>query len=101
MKKSINELALELHKKLRGKMEVCPKMQIKDKKDLSLIYTPGVAAVSTYVANHKSEQTIILCVVTSLQCIGWLGSIGPRKYRSEGALPVMEGKCVVQTFCRY
>ena len=96
MKKSINELALELHKKLRGKMEVCPKMQIKDKKDLSLIYTPGVAAVSTYVANHKSETNDytmrgnLVAVVSDGSAVLGLGNIGP-----EGALPVMEGKCVL------
>lgn len=96
MKKDINQEALALHKKLRGKMEINPKMQIKDKKDLSLIYTPGVAAVSTYVANHKDETNNytmrgnLVAVISDGSAVLGLGNIGP-----EGALPVMEGKCVL------
>ena len=96
MKKDVNQLALELHKSLRGKMEICPKTQINDKKDLALIYTPGVAAVSTYVANNKSETNNytmrgnLVAVISDGSAVLGLGNIGP-----EGALPVMEGKCVL------
>lgn len=96
MKEDTNQLALQLHKKLRGKMEITPKMQIKDKKDLSLVYTPGVAAVSTYVANNKNETNNytmrgnLVAVISDGSAVLGLGNIGP-----EGALPVMEGKCVL------
>src|SRR3989338_9827250 len=96
MKKDVNQLALELHKSLRGKMEICPKTQINDKKDLALIYTPGVAAVSTYVANNKNETNNytmrgnLVAVISDGSAVLGLGNIGP-----EGALPVMEGKCVL------
>jgi len=96
MKKGVNELALDLHKKLRGKMEICPKTQINNKNDLALIYTPGVAAVSTYLANNKSETNSytmrgnLVAVISDGSAVLGLGNIGP-----EGALPVMEGKCVL------
>ncbi|MEK7078509.1 MAG: NADP-dependent malic enzyme [Patescibacteria group bacterium] len=96
MKKDINKLALDLHKKLRGKLEICAKMQIKDREDLSLIYTPGVAAVSSHVAHNKNETNDytmrgnLVAVISDGSAVLGLGNIGP-----EGALPVMEGKCVL------
>ena len=39
----IYEESVELHKKLGGKLSVMPKMAIKDRHDLALAYTPGVA----------------------------------------------------------
>lgn len=96
MKKDINIQALHLHKKLRGKIEMVSKVKIENKHDLSLIYTPGVAAVSTHLALHKNltnEYTIknnFIAVVSDGSAVLGLGNIGP-----EGALPVMEGKCVL------
>lgn len=96
MKNDLGSQALVLHKKLRGKLEIISKVKIKNKKDLSLIYTPGVAAVSTYVAQNKdklSDYTMkgnLVGVISDGSAVLGLGNIGP-----EGALPVMEGKCVL------
>ncbi|MFA6099253.1 MAG: NADP-dependent malic enzyme [Patescibacteria group bacterium] len=94
--KSIGEQALELHKKLQGKIEVKSKMPVKSMADLSLIYTPGVGTVSTYLAEHKDqirEYTIkrnMVAVISDGSAVLGLGNIGP-----EGALPVMEGKAAL------
>ncbi|MCR4334578.1 MAG: NAD-dependent malic enzyme, partial [Patescibacteria group bacterium] len=96
MNKNINEQALHLHKKLRGKLEILSKAKIENKHDLSLIYTPGVAAVATHLTLHKnltSEYTIknnFIAVISDGSAVLGLGNIGP-----EAALPVMEGKCVL------
>ncbi|MHB8830593.1 MAG: NAD(P)-dependent malic enzyme [Patescibacteria group bacterium] len=93
---SIGEQALELHKKLQGKIEVKSKMPVKTLADLSLIYTPGVGTVSTYLAEHKDqirEYTIkrnMVAVISDGSAVLGLGNIGP-----EGALPVMEGKAAL------
>jgi len=64
--------------------------------DLSLVYTPGVAAVSSFLANHKEKTRDYtmkgnsVAVVSDGSAVLGLGNIGP-----EGALPVMEGKCVL------
>lgn len=96
MNKNINTHALHLHKKLKGKLEIVSKVKIESKHDLSLIYTPGVAAVSTHLAQHKnltSDYTIknnFIAVISDGSAVLGLGNIGP-----EAALPVMEGKCVL------
>lgn len=93
---TIGERALELHKRLVGKIEVVSKMPVKDMSDLSLIYTPGVGTVSTYLAQHKDEMreyTVkrnMVAVVSDGSAVLGLGNIGP-----EGAMPVMEGKAVL------
>jgi malate dehydrogenase (oxaloacetate-decarboxylating) len=84
--------ALALHKKLRGKISVAPKVKIK-RDLLKLLYTPGVAAVSTLVASDKSKTNDYtwrgntVAVISDGSAVLGLGNIGP-----EGALPVMEGK---------
>ena len=94
--KSIGEQSLELHKKLGGKIEVKSKSLVTSMSDLSLIYTPGVGAVSTYISQHKDEMrdyTIknnTVAVISDGSAVLGLGNIGP-----EGALPVMEGKAVL------
>ena len=88
--------ALALHKKLRGKIRITPAMAIKDRAALSLIYTPGVAAVSTLIAKNPKlsrEYTIkgrMIAVISDGSAVLGLGNIGPY-----GALPVMEGKAAL------
>lgn len=95
-KKDYGKMALAAHKKLRGKLEVVSKAKLKDRDDWSTFYTPGVAAVSSYLAKHPKEAreyTIkrnSVVVVSDGSAVLGLGSIGPL-----GALPVMEGKCVI------
>ena len=96
MKKDIGQQSLELHKKARGKLEIRTKMKIRNKKDLSLVYTPGVATVSTYVSQNKntvneySMRGNFVAVISDGSAVLGLGNIGP-----EGAIPVMEGKCAL------
>lgn len=92
----VKKASLELHKKLRGKISIVPKIPVRNKKDLSLVYTPGVGAVSSYVALHKdkmAEYTMkgnTVAVISDGSAVLGLGNIGP-----EGALPVMEGKAML------
>lgn len=88
--------ALKKHKQLRGKISV----ELKDKLDtqdkLSTYYTPGVAAVSSYVAEHPEEARDYtwlnnsVAVISDGSAVLGLGDIGPY-----GALPVMEGKAML------
>ncbi|MBR9705456.1 NADP-dependent malic enzyme [Candidatus Pacearchaeota archaeon] len=92
----IREEALKLHKEKKGKLEIKLKMDIKNKKDLSLAYTPGVAQVCREIAEDKNkvfDYTIknnTVAVVTDGSAVLGLGNIGP-----EASLPVMEGKCAL------
>ncbi len=86
----------KLHKKLKGKIALAPKAPIKTKKDLSLMYTPGVGAVSSAIAEKKEDvwqytsRRNWVAVVSDGSSVLGLGNIGP-----EAALPVMEGKAVL------
>ena len=95
-KPDVSEKALALHKKLGGKLRIIPAAPAKNRADLSLIYTPGVAAVSSYVEKNPEkarEYTMkgrTVAVVSDGSAVLGLGNIGPL-----GALPVMEGKCAI------
>jgi malate dehydrogenase (oxaloacetate-decarboxylating) len=52
VKKDYAKLALALHKKLHGKLEVVSKGSLKTRDDWSMMYTPGVGAVSTHLAKR-------------------------------------------------
>lgn len=88
--------SITLHKKLKGKLEIKSKTPLKTKRDLSLAYTPGVAAVSLFVAKNKKEifsHTIkanTVAVVSDGSAVLGLGNIG-----ADAALPVMEGKAIL------
>lgn len=91
----VNE-ALKKHKELRGKISVSLKDELDSQDKLSTYYTPGVAAVSSYVAKNP-EQTRdytwlnnSVAVVSDGSAVLGLGDIGPY-----GALPVMEGKSML------
>jgi malate dehydrogenase (oxaloacetate-decarboxylating) len=96
MSDSVYKNSLKLHKKVHGKLELKSKVAIKNKKDLSLAYTPGVAEVCRVIAKDKKlarEYTIkknTVAVVSDGSAILGLGNLGP-----EAALPVMEGKAVL------
>ena len=88
--------ALALHKKLGGKIRIQPAMLVRNRADLSLVYTPGVAAVSSYVAKNPKEARVytgkgrMVAVISDGSAVLGLGNIG-----ALGALPVMEGKCAL------
>jgi len=87
--------ALVLHKKLKGKTEVVTKAKV-TKTTYHLLYTPGVAAVSSYLSLHPEETNEYtgrgktVAVISDGSAVLGLGNIGP-----EGALPVMEGKALL------
>ncbi|MBI2612300.1 NADP-dependent malic enzyme [Candidatus Kaiserbacteria bacterium] len=95
-KKNIGWQALLLHKKLGGKIRIMPSMQIKNRADLSLVYTPGVATVSSVVAKKPRLARMytikkrMIAVISDGSAVLGLGNIG-----ALGALPVMEGKCAI------
>ena len=91
-----SEEALKKHRLLRGKISVSLKDKLDTKDKLSTYYTPGVAAVSTYVAEHPEETRDYtwlnnnVAVISDGSAVLGLGDIGPY-----GALPVMEGKAML------
>lgn len=91
-----NKLALELHEKNKGKIEVISKVEIKCREDLSTAYTPGVAEPCRRIRDDKSEvyrytaKGNLVAVVTDGTAVLGLGDIGP-----EAAMPVMEGKSIL------
>lgn len=94
--KSLGDEALLLHAAMRGKIEVTPKRPVRDRRALSLYYTPGVGAVSLAVAKDKKKAKLYtmkgntVAVVSDGSAVLGLGNIGP-----EAALPVMEGKAML------
>jgi len=90
------ERAIEEHRRLRGKIALTLKDALDSREKLSIYYTPGVGAVSSYVAEHPSEAreytwlNNCVAVVSDGSAVLGLGDIGPL-----GALPVMEGKCML------
>lgn len=93
---TLDEKALAAHKAWKGKLEVTVKSPLKTREDLSLAYTPGVAAPclaikadleTVYEYTWKSNS---VAVITDGSAVLGLGNIGPK-----ASLPVMEGKCAL------
>ncbi len=95
-KKDYNQLALAVHKKLKGKLGVVSKGSLKTKDDWSTLYTPGVGAVSMHLAKHPKDARLYtiknntVAVISDGSAVLGLGNIG-----AIAALPVMEGKCAI------
>ena len=91
-----NKKAIALHKKLGGKIRIEPAAPVRNRADLALVYTPGVAAVYSLVAKNPKlarEYTMkgrMVAVISDGSAVLGLGNIG-----ALGALPVMEGKCAI------
>ncbi len=89
-------LSLEAHKKYKGKVAITSKMPLETKFDLSIAYTPGVAAPCLEIARDESmayEYTAkgnTIAVISDGSAVLGLGNIG-----APASMPVMEGKCVL------
>src|SRR3989344_436353 len=92
----IKARALKLHKQWGGKLEVKSKVPLKNKTDLALAYTPGVAGICEDIFHKPSVARLLtikknsVAVITDGSAVLGLGNLGPL-----AALPVMEGKCVL------
>ncbi|WP_069811078.1 NAD-dependent malic enzyme [Streptomyces sp. TP-A0874] len=81
---------------LGGKIEMASKHPIRNRDELSMVYTPGVARVCTAIANNPEDARSLtikrnsVAVVTDGSAVLGLGNIGPK-----AALPVMEGKAAL------
>lgn len=88
--------ALKRHKELRGKIAIELKDALDSRKKLSTYYTPGVGAVSSYIAEHPDEARDYtwlnnsVAVISDGSAVLGLGNIGPK-----ASLPVMEGKAML------
>ena len=88
--------SIALHHKLKGKIQVSSKVNIRNKNDLSLFYTPGVGGVSRRIADNNERvwdltwKNNSVAIVSDGTAVLGLGKIGP-----EAALPVMEGKAMI------
>ena len=88
--------SLRLHEQWQGKIEVTAAVPVKNREDLSLAYTPGVAQPCLEIQKDISKSYTLtrrhnLCaVITDGSAVLGLGDIGP-----EAGMPVMEGKCVL------
>lgn len=90
------ERSLKLHRELKGKIEVTSRAPVRDAEDLSLLYTPGVAAPCLEIKARPeasfelTRRANLVAVVTDGSAVLGLGDIGP-----EAGMPVMEGKCLL------
>lgn len=88
--------ALELHEKNRGKLGIYSKVEVKNREDLSLAYSPGVAEPCKEIFKDRNNiykytsRGNMVAVITDGTAVLGLGDIGPY-----AALPVMEGKSIL------
>ncbi len=93
---TIREESLEAHKKWGGKIEVISRVEINDRHDLSVAYTPGVAEPCLAIEKDPelsyslTRRSNLVAVITDGTAVLGLGDIGP-----EAGMPVMEGKCAL------
>ena len=92
----VRQKALKINEEKAGKIEVNSTVPINNMEELAIAYTPGVAAVSSAIAENKEKvykytsKRNLVAVVTDGSAVLGLGNIGP-----EAAIPVMEGKAAL------
>ena len=91
-----NEKALKLHQTYQGKIATKIKVPVDKPEDLTLAYTPGVAAPCLAINENKENSYVYtnrgnsVAVISDGSAVLGLGNIGP-----EAAMPVMEGKALL------
>ncbi|OXX83688.1 malate dehydrogenase, partial [Paraclostridium benzoelyticum] len=96
MTKNYSELALEMHEKNKGKITISSKVKVEDKDDLSIAYTPGVAAPCLEISKDEdlvykyTSKGNMVGVVSDGSAVLGLGNIG-----ASASIPVMEGKAIL------
>lgn len=92
----IRQESLQKHYEWGGKIEVVSRVEINDRKDLSLAYTPGVAEPCLEINKDYNKsfdltrRSNLVAVITDGTAVLGLGDIGP-----EAGMPVMDGKCAL------
>ena len=92
----VQKESLRLHKQWGGKIEVVARVPVNNAQDLSLAYTPGVAAPCLAIQQDYNlsfdltRRNNLVAVITDGTAVLGLGDIGP-----EAGMPVMEGKCAL------
>ncbi|SHK39554.1 malate dehydrogenase (oxaloacetate-decarboxylating) [Selenomonas ruminantium] len=93
---NVNEEALALHKDHQGKLAVTSKVPVENSHDLTLAYSPGVAAPCLAIKEDKrkaydyTSKGNLVGVVTNGTAVLGLGNIG-----AQAGMPVMEGKAIL------
>ncbi|MDO5022559.1 MAG: malic enzyme-like NAD(P)-binding protein [Eubacteriales bacterium] len=88
--------SLQKHEEWQGKIEVISRAPITNKEELSLAYTPGVAAPCLAIHEDPNKSFTLtrrgnlVAVITDGSAVLGLGNIGPK-----AGMPVMEGKCAL------
>ena len=91
-----DKTAIEKHREWKGKLSVESKAPITNKEELSVAYTPGVAAPCLEIEKDESlayeftGKGNTVAVITDGTAVLGLGDIGP-----QAGMPVMEGKCAL------
>ncbi|WP_419789605.1 NAD(P)-dependent malic enzyme [Selenomonas ruminantium] len=96
MMSNVNENALKLHKEHQGKLAITSKVPLTSREDLTLAYSPGVAAPCLAIKEDKrkaydyTSKGNMVGVVTNGSAVLGLGNIG-----AQAGMPVMEGKAIL------
>ncbi len=92
----VAQQSIDLHRRLHGKIRIETTTPIEALQDLTLVYTPGVGAVSSRIAEDPGEADELtwrkntVAIISDGSAVLGLGNIGPA-----AALPVMEGKSAI------